>query len=256
MYEKFFKRFFDIAISIAVFALAWPIFLAISLLVKIKLGSPAIFKQVRPGKNGKLFYIYKFRSMTDKKDASGKLLPDAQRETKFGNFLRKTSLDELPQFINILKGDMSLIGPRPRLTKDVVFYASLGSLAVRPGLTGRSQVYGRNDNSWHQVFEHDYTYAKKVTFIGDLKILLLTIPALLRTHQSEKRVNKYYGEELLQAGKVSTEQYSERVNWANMIERSFTERNEQILTRSLAFLVRYNTPIAPEEVRVALPIAS
>lgn len=247
MYKSFFKRLFDILISLITLITAWPFFLVIAIMVKYKLGSPAIFKQIRPGKGGRLFYIYKFRTMTDQKDENGKLLPDTQRRTKFGNFLRRTSIDELPQVWNILKGDMSFVGPRPRLVKDVVFYASLGSLSVRPGLTGRSQVYGRNDNSWQQVFEHDSAYARRVTFFGDVRIFLLTFPALFRTRQCEKRINKLYADELLVKDKISQLQYDDRLDWAANIETAFAENREQYLEESLHFIIAYNSKREQQE---------
>lgn len=240
MYRLFFKRFFDILISLTALIILGPFLFVVAIMVKFKLGSPAIFKQIRPGIGGKLFYIYKFRTMTDKTDEYGRLLPDEQRHTKFGTFLRRFSIDELPQLWNILKGDMSLVGPRPRLVKDVVFYAALGSLSVRPGLTGRSQVYGRNDNSWQQVFEHDSAYASKVTLFGDLKIFFLTFPAVFRTRQSEKRINKFYGDELLTRGVITKEKHSDGLNWAETIHDAFIEDDEQLLKESLSFIIEYN----------------
>ena len=156
-YSRFMKRFFDFFLSLLGILILSPVLIITYLLTIIFLGAPAIYKQARPGKNRKVFYIYKFRSMTNKKDKDGNLLPDAERITKFGKFLRKTSLDELPQLFNILKGDMSIVGPRPRLVKDMMFYDEevLKFYIVRPGLTGPTQTTGRNKNTWEQVFEKD-----------------------------------------------------------------------------------------------------
>ena len=177
-YSRFVKRFFDFTISlIGILVLTViPVLPITYILTLIFLGGPAIYKQVRPGKNHKTFCIYKFRTMTNKKDENGNLLPDEQRITKFGKFLRKTSLDELPQLFNILKGDMSIIGPRPRLVKDMVFYdkEAYDHYIVTPGLTGPTQAFGRNKNTWEQVFEKDIEYAQKITFGYDFKICSIT----------------------------------------------------------------------------------
>ena len=156
-YSNFVKRFFDITISLTAIIVLSLVLLITYLLTLVFLGAPGIYKQARPGKNHKVFYIYKFRSMTNRKDKNGNLLPDSQRITWFGKFLRKSSLDELPQLFNILKGDMSIIGPRPRLVKDMVFYDKnvYDYYAVKPGLTGPTQAYGRNKNTWEQVFAKD-----------------------------------------------------------------------------------------------------
>ena len=147
------------------------------MLVKIKLGSPVIFKQARPGKNEKIFNLYKFRTMTDEKDENGNPLPDEIRLTKFGKFLRKTSLDELPEAINILKGDMSVVGPRPLLVEYLSRYNSKQKRRheVRPGLSGLAQVNGRNACSWEEKFDYDIQYVDKITFIGDVKIVFKTV---------------------------------------------------------------------------------
>ena len=173
-YSVFVKRFLDIFISLTGILVLSVILILTYLLTLIFLGAPGIYKQARPGKNHKVFYIYKFRSMTNKKDKNGNLLPDSQRVTWFGKFLRKTSLDELPQLFNILKGDMSIVGPRPRLVKDMVFYEKdvYDYYIVRPGLTGPTQAYGRNKNTWEEVFEKDIAYTHKITFWNDLKIFV------------------------------------------------------------------------------------
>lgn len=177
MYKKFFKRFFDIIISLFALIVLSPVMLIVAILVRIKLGSPVIFKQERPGKNEKIFKLYKFRSMSDKKDENGKLLPDSERLTKFGKILRATSLDELPEFVNILKGEMSLIGPRPLAVCYLPYYNETEKHRhdVRPGLTGLAQINGRNGLNWEERFSYDIEYVNNITFINDVKILFKTV---------------------------------------------------------------------------------
>lgn len=181
-YEKYVKRMFDIIISLTALILLSPVLLAVAVLVRIKLGSPVIFHQQRPGYHGKVFGLCKFRSMTDERDEKGELLPDEVRLTKFGKALRSTSLDELPELWNILKGDMSLIGPRPLLVKYLPLYNDFQKQRhdVRPGLTGWAQVNGRNAISWEQRFEYDVEYVKNISFIMDLKILFQTVAVVFR----------------------------------------------------------------------------
>ena len=236
MYRKFFKRFIDIVGSLCGLIVLSPFLLIFAILVRIKLGSPIIFKQCRPGKDGKVFVIYKFRSMSNAKDKDGNLLPDKDRFTKFGNFLRKTSIDELPQLLNILKGDMSIVGPRPRDIKDAIFYGpEVKSLSVRPGLTGESQVYGRNENSWDQIFEHDKKYAENINFFHDMKIIFMTIPAVLGSRGAEKDKSdakkysyKWYADQLLDEGKITQEQYDAGVESANLIKDAYLKHKEQL----------------------------
>ena len=174
IYELFFKRLFDIVFSLIAIIVLSPLLLIIYLIQLFVLRGNPILTQYRPGKNGKIFRFYKFRSMTNKHDETGELIPDKNRITKFGRFLRKTSLDELPQLFNILKGDMSFVGPRPRLVKDMIFYDEkvLKAYSVRPGLTGLAQVSGgRSYASWEEIFEKDLRYAETITFWGDIKIL-------------------------------------------------------------------------------------
>ena len=177
MYAKYFKRMLDFILSLIALIILSPILLIVAILVRIKLGSPIIFKQQRPGKNEKIFTLYKFRTMTDKKDENGNLLPDSERLTKFGKLLRSTSLDELPELINILKGDMAIVGPRPLLVEYLPYYTEEEKRRhdVRPGLTGLAQVNGRNSISWEEKFKYDVQYVKKITFLGDLKIILKTV---------------------------------------------------------------------------------
>ncbi|KMN40712.1 sugar transferase [Lysinibacillus sp. LK3] len=171
------KRCFDFVISFFMLIIFSLPIMVTWIFVSFKLGSPAIFTQPRPGLNGKVFYVYKFRTMTDELDANGELLPDAQRLTSFGQFIRKLSLDELPQLWNVLKGDMSFVGPRPLLVEYLPLYNKRQARRheVRPGITGWAQVNGRNAISWEQKFEYDVWYVDNQSFWLDIKILLLTI---------------------------------------------------------------------------------
>ncbi|MDD7766935.1 sugar transferase [Anaerococcus vaginalis] len=175
-YQKYIKRLIDIVLSLVAIIILSPLLLILYVLVKFKLGSPVIFTQKRPGKNENIFKLYKFRSMTDKKDGSGKLLPDDQRLTSFGRKLRSTSLDELPELFNILKGDMSIVGPRPLLVEYLPFYKEEERKRhdVTPGLTGWAQINGRNASSWEEKFEKDIYYVNNLSFFLDLKIILMT----------------------------------------------------------------------------------
>ena len=181
LYEKYFKRLLDIICSLGFILCFWWLYILVAILVKRKLGSPVIFKQQRPGLNGKIFTMYKFRSMTDAKDKDGKLLSDAERLPKFGKLLRATSLDEIPEFINVLKGDMSLIGPRPLLVEYLERYNSEQKRRheVRPGITGWAQVNGRNAISWEEKFKYDVEYVDKLNFLLDMRIVFLTIKKIV-----------------------------------------------------------------------------
>lgn len=182
MYQKYIKRLLDIILSSFAIIITFPIFLIIGLLVLIFLGSPAIFRQKRPGKDEKIFTMYKFRTMTNKKDKDGNLLPDEKRLTKFGKILRKTSLDEIPEFINILKGDMSFVGPRPLLVEYLSYYTEEEHHRhdVRPGLTGLAQVSGRNLLDWKSKFSKDIEYVNNIGFINDVKIIFKTVSIVLK----------------------------------------------------------------------------
>ncbi|MBS7344073.1 MAG: sugar transferase [Caryophanon sp.] len=171
------KRLFDFLISAVMILLLCWLFVIVGILIKIKLGSPIVFTQPRPGKDGKVFNVYKFRSMTDERDANGELLPDEIRLTKFGQLLRKLSLDELPQLFNVLKGNMSFVGPRPLLVEYLPLYNARQARRheVRPGITGWAQVNGRNAISWEQKFEYDVWYVENRSLLLDIKILFLTL---------------------------------------------------------------------------------
>ncbi|MFG6119300.1 sugar transferase [Thalassobacillus sp. B23F22_16] len=177
IYRSFVKRPMDFMLSLITIIVLSPVLLVVAILVRIKLGSPVLFKQKRPGLNEEIFMMYKFRTMTDEKDDKGQLLPDSVRMTKFGRLLRSTSLDELPELINILKGDMSIIGPRPLLVQYLSLYNNHQKRRheVRPGLSGLAQVSGRNAISWEDKFNLDVEYVDNVSFIEDLKIIFLTI---------------------------------------------------------------------------------
>jgi len=196
------KRLFDLTLSSAALLVLAPVFLLLMLLVRFKLGSPIFFTQVRPGLNGKPFTMYKFRTMKDERDAEGNLLPDAQRLTSFGKFLRSTSLDELPELINVLKGDMSLVGPRPLLMEYLPLYTSEQARRheVRPGITGWAQVNGRNAISWEEKFKLDVWYVDNQSFWLDIKILLMTVGKVLKrdgiSAEGEATMQKFRGNDV------------------------------------------------------------
>ena len=181
IYRRFVKRFLDILLSLLILILFCWLYLIVAVLVRIKLGSPVFFTQERPGLHGKIFRVYKFRSMTDARDENGEFLPDSVRLTKFGRALRASSLDELPQFINILKGDMSFIGPRPLLVKYLPWYTEEEAHPhdVRPGLTGLAQVNGRNAIGWEDRFRYDVEYVRNCSFAMDMKIIGMTVDRVL-----------------------------------------------------------------------------
>lgn len=177
MYKKLFKRIFDVICALIIIACLWWLFAILALMVRVKLGAPVIFKQDRPGRNGKTFKLYKFRSMSDARDRNGKLLPDSERLTRFGRLLRASSLDELPEVWNILKGDMSFVGPRPWSVQYLRYFTPEENRRheVRPGLTGLAQVNGRTAANWDQRLKYDITYVDQVSLWLDIKVLLLTV---------------------------------------------------------------------------------
>ncbi len=195
MYRKYIKRLLDIVISFVALVVLSPVLLIVAILVRCKLGSPVIFHQERPGYNEKIFKLCKFRSMTDERDEEGNLLPDSVRLTKFGRILRATSLDELPELWNILKGDMSIIGPRPLLISYLPYYTEEERLrhTVRPGLTGLAQVRGRNLLDWDKRFATDVEYVRNLTFAMDVKIFFLTIKKVFVREDIEVDTNKVEG---------------------------------------------------------------
>ena len=230
-YLQFFKRFYDIVCALLALVVFCWLYLFIAILVRIKLGSPVLFKQIRPGKKDKkgtekLFELYKFRSMTDERDDNGELLPDDVRLTKFGAFMRSTSLDEIPEAINILKGDMSVIGPRPQLVRDMVFMTEEQRHRhdVRPGLSGLAQVRGRNAISWGKKLETDIEYVNSISFPGDIRIFFQTV---VKTFQREGITEEGlatatdYGDELLNLGKVSAEDYRNKQSLAKTLISGF-----------------------------------
>ena len=194
-YERFFKRPIDIiCASAAIIAFSW-LYLIIAVLVRVKLGSPVLFKQERPGKDEKIFKLYKFRTMTDEKDENGELLPDDVRLTKFGKFLRSTSLDELPEAFNILKGDMSVIGPRPLLVQYLPYYTEEEATRhfVRPGLSGWAQVNGRNSLDWDSRLQYDVEYVNEITFRMDIKIVFMSVKNMLLRSDVAENTNAVEG---------------------------------------------------------------
>ena len=194
MYRYFIKRLLDIVLSFTALIILSPLLLIIAVLTRINLGSPVIFRQERVGKNEKVFTMLKFRTMSDKRDQNGDLLPDEERQTKFGDILRSTSLDELPELINILKGDISIVGPRPLLVSYLPYYTEKERLrhSVRGGLTVPEVIYGNVTPTWEEQFEYEVDYAQKVSFLLDLKIIWSTIRILF------KRVQSDYGSEVRQ----------------------------------------------------------
>lgn len=182
MYKRFVKRCLDFVLSLIALLILSPVLLIVAILVRCKLGSPIIFKQQRPGLHEKIFCMYKFRTMTDAKDEQGNLLPDEVRLTKFGKALRSTSLDELPELFNILKGDMAIVGPRPLLVQYLPRYNERQRHRhdVRPGFTGLAQVNGRNSISWQEKFEWDVRYVENVSFLMDLRIIVKTVKVVLK----------------------------------------------------------------------------
>lgn len=195
MYRYFFKRVFDILISGISLIILSPLFLVLSIMIRLNLGSPVFFHQKRPGKKEKIFTLCKFRTMTDEKDDNGNLLPDSKRLTKFGEFLRHTSLDELPELINIFQGDMSIIGPRPLLVSYLPYYTDKEKKrhSVRPGLTGLAQVSGRNFIDWDKRLAKDVEYVEHLTFLMDLRIIIMTIRVVLKKDDVAMDTNEVEG---------------------------------------------------------------
>lgn len=222
-YERYIKRLFDIICALAaIFCFFW-LYIIIGVLVKIKLGSPVLFVQMRPGLNEEMFSLYKFRTMVDERNENGELLPDDVRLTKFGKWLRSTSLDELPEVFNILNGTMSVVGPRPQLVRDLVFMTKEQRRRhlVKPGLSGLAQVNGRNGISWEEKLEWDQKYIKKITFFADVKIVFQTVEKAFIKKEGVNREGTVsdldYGDWLLKEDKVSQEKYEKGQRIAKVI---------------------------------------
>lgn len=222
-YEKYIKRAVDILCALtAIFVFAW-LYIIVALLVRINLGSPVLFVQLRPGKEEKIFKMYKFRTMTDKRDSRGEQLSDEERLTSFGKWLRSTSLDELPEVFNILKGEMSIVGPRPQLVRDMVFMTNKQRQRhiVRPGLSGLAQVNGRNDIDWLEKLEWDSRYIKNITFWGDMKIILQTaVKAFIKPEgitNSDMATAEDYGDYLLNQKLINQKEYSQKQKVAKLL---------------------------------------
>lgn len=212
MYRKFLKRLLDILLSGLALIVLSPLLLVLAVLVRVKLGSPVLFTQERPGKDEKIFKLYKFRTMTDQRDEAGNLQPDSERLTKFGRMLRATSLDELPELWNIFKGEMSIVGPRPQLIRDMVFFTpeQRRRQCVRPGLTGLAQIEGRNAIDWEKKLEIDLGYLERITFWNDLRIVLITAKKILihePDNQEQVDLVEDLGDNLLHRGVITEEEY-------------------------------------------------
>ena len=219
-YKWFFKRFLDIFFSFVGIVVLLPIMIIIYILSFLILRGNPIFKQYRPGKNSKIFPMYKFRSMTNKKDEQGNLLPDKDRITTWGKILRKTSLDELPQLFNILKGDMSIIGPRPRMVQECVFLddQQQSRFMVRPGITGWAQVHGRNLITFDRVIEYDKYYVENLSLWLDIKIVFKTIGYVFSRKGINKEgtvSNEFHGDFLLRTGQINEDYYNKKISQAN-----------------------------------------
>jgi lipopolysaccharide/colanic/teichoic acid biosynthesis glycosyltransferase len=233
-YKLFFKRLYDIVLSgFALVALS-PILLFLTVLIRQKLGKPALFKQKRPGKNNRIFTLHKFRTMTNECDANGDLLPDEQRLTKFGKLLRSLSLDELPELWDIFRGKMSIIGPRPQLVRDLVFMNDeiKARHKVRGGLSGLAQVKGRNNIDWNERFAFDLEYVKKISIFKDIKLILLTILKVFKKADvatDGMATSEDYGDYLLCKDEITEEEYTEKMNLAKDMLSEARGKNEKKL---------------------------
>lgn len=236
IYQRYIKRVLDVVFSsIILVGFSW-LFLLIYLLVRLRIGSPVIFKQVRPGKfsdnnqTERLFLMYKFRTMTNDCDEKGVPLPDELRLTRFGKFLRSTSLDELPEMINILKGDMSFVGPRPQLVRDMVFMSQEERQRhlVKPGLTGLAQIKGRNSITWKKKLDYDIKYINNISLLNDIKIIIATALKLLinKNRSAEIDVTDDYGVSLLKKNEISREYFDEMMNKAHSLEVEFRRKSD------------------------------
>lgn len=212
MYEKFLKRCFDFLLSLIALLILWPFLLVFAGIGAIVMKGNPFFTQPRPGKNERIFRLLKFRSMTCEKDENGNLLPDEKRLTGYGKFIRSTSIDELPSLLNILKGDLSIVGPRPQLVRDMVFMTAEQRRrhTVAPGLTGLAQCSGRNNMSWEKKFEYDLQYIERITFLGDLRIIFKTVGKVFRRdgiNEEGMATAEDLGDYLLRTGRITREEY-------------------------------------------------
>lgn len=215
MYAKFLKRCFDFLVALIAFLVLLPILLVLTLIGAIVMKGNPFFTQPRPGKGERIFRLIKFRSMTCEKDENGKLLPDEKRLTGYGKFIRSTSIDELPSLLNIIKGDLSIVGPRPQLVRDMVFMteAQRKRHTVAPGLTGLAQCSGRNNMSWEKKFEYDLEYMKRITFIGDMKIIFKTVGKVFARdgiNEEGMATAEDLGDYLLRKGEITYEEYNSK----------------------------------------------
>lgn len=222
IYEKYIKRLMDFTLSLCALIVLSPVLLILTILGAVKMKGNPFFTQLRPGKDEKIFKLIKFRSMTCEKDKDGNLLPDEQRLTRYGKILRSTSLDELPELLNILKGDMSIVGPRPQLVRDMVFMTDEQRRrhTVRPGLTGLAQVNGRNNITWEQKFEYDLEYIEKITFLCDMRIVFETAVKVIKRSDTVREgtaSDMDYGDWLILSGKVNQELYDKKNEEARIL---------------------------------------
>lgn len=220
IYRRYIKRLMDFILSFLGILILSPLLITVAFLVRVKLGSPIIFKQRRPGFKEKIFTLYKFRTMTDERDENGELLPDSIRLTQFGKFLRSTSLDELPELINIIKGDMSIVGPRPQLVRDMMFMTTEQRQRhnVLPGLTGWAQVNGRNGLTWENKLKFDLEYINNITFWGDIKIVFLTVNKVFKREGicgEGVDTAEDYGDYLLRVNEISQHDYNNAIEKSN-----------------------------------------
>lgn len=226
MYQKYFKRLLDFFLSLCAIIVLLPVLLVLTIVGAIKMKGNPFFTQLRPGKKERIFRLVKFRTMTCETDADGKPLPDEQRLVPYGRFLRSTSLDELPELFNILKGDMAIVGPRPLLVRDMVFMTSEQRKrhSVRQGLTGLAQINGRNAMTWEQKLDYDIQYISNITFLGDIKIILKTVLKVIQRDgitEEGQATALDFGDYLLQGGKISRDFYQTKQDEASMLLKQF-----------------------------------